>query len=125
MTLVVDASVAIKWVVEEAGSLEAERLVRSEMLIAPDFLLLECANVLAQHQRRGRLTPDQASARLGLIARAGVRLHATSDLVAEAHRLAGALRQTAYDSLYLALALAETIPLVTADAHFADAAQPA
>ena len=41
----IDASVAIKWVVQEVGTQEALAL-RSNALLAPDLLILECANTL-------------------------------------------------------------------------------
>jgi predicted nucleic acid-binding protein len=43
--LVVDASVAIKWVIEESGTPQALSL-RRHRLFAPDLLMTECANVL-------------------------------------------------------------------------------
>ena len=42
---VIDACVAVKWVIQEAGSEEARRLF-SARLEAPDLLLVECANIL-------------------------------------------------------------------------------
>jgi len=42
---VIDASVAIKWVVSEPGTQEALAL-RQHRLIAPDLLIAECANIL-------------------------------------------------------------------------------
>ena len=46
MTVVVDASVALKWVIEEDGSEAAQALVVRHPLAAPDLLMIECANVL-------------------------------------------------------------------------------
>ena len=54
MTVVVDASVALKWVIQEDGSEAAEALLRQEPLLAPDLLIVECANVLwVKTRRRG------------------------------------------------------------------------
>ncbi len=44
-TLVVDASVVIKWVIEETGTQDALAL-RRHRLLAPDLLIPECANIL-------------------------------------------------------------------------------
>ena len=52
---VVDASFAIKWVVDEAHTTQA-LLLRRHRLIAPDLLIAECANVLWKKVRRGELT---------------------------------------------------------------------
>lgn len=43
--LVIDASIAIKWVIEEEGTNEALAL-RNQALAAPDLLIAECANIL-------------------------------------------------------------------------------
>jgi predicted nucleic acid-binding protein len=54
MTVVVDASVVLKWVIEEDGSEAAEALLLNDPLLASDFLIVECANVLWVKARRGR-----------------------------------------------------------------------
>jgi hypothetical protein len=51
--LVIDASIAIKWVIEEEGTKEALAL-RSRALSAPDLLIAECANILWKKVRRKR-----------------------------------------------------------------------
>jgi predicted nucleic acid-binding protein len=48
---VIDASVAIKWVVRETGTQEALSL-RQHRLVAPDLLVAECANILWKKVRR-------------------------------------------------------------------------
>src|SRR6516165_8263674 len=58
MTIIIDASVALKWVIEEDGSEEAGALLRGEPLAAPDLLVVECANVLWAKARRRSLTRD-------------------------------------------------------------------
>ena len=47
MTIVVDASIAVKWVIPEVLSAQAESLRgRAGRLLAPDLLLPEAANAL-------------------------------------------------------------------------------
>lgn len=46
MTLVIDASVALKWVLAKDESEAAQKLVADHALAAPDLLMVECANVL-------------------------------------------------------------------------------
>ena len=58
---VVDASVAVKWVVEESDSVQARSLSRAR-LEAPDLLPVECANILWKKERIGDLTKEQARA---------------------------------------------------------------
>ena len=44
-TLVIDASAAVKWVIEEDGTPQALALHQKAKLIAPDLLIAECANI--------------------------------------------------------------------------------
>src|SRR6266849_5468707 len=53
--LVIDASITVKWVVDEPGTPEALLLRRTAKLIAPDLLVAECANVLWKKVRRNEL----------------------------------------------------------------------
>ena len=61
MTLVADASVAVKWFVPEAGSAEAERLAASETLHAPSLLRAEVGNVFRTLAARGDLSAADAA----------------------------------------------------------------
>jgi predicted nucleic acid-binding protein len=71
VTLVVDASVGLKWVRPEVDSPLAERLAGSDAdLLVPDFWLNEVCNVLWLHVPRKLLTPDEAREALALL-RAG------------------------------------------------------
>jgi predicted nucleic acid-binding protein len=123
MTLIVDASVAIKWVLEEYGSDEARDLVADEILAVPDLMFIECANILRTKTKRGELQADFAREALAVIDAIPLRSIAGRAHVAAAHAISIELDCSAYDALYLAVALAERAVLVTADARFARAAQ--
>jgi predicted nucleic acid-binding protein len=58
--LVIDASIAVKWVVEEEGTAAALSLRKRARLIAPDLLISECANILWKKVRRRELSKDEA-----------------------------------------------------------------
>jgi predicted nucleic acid-binding protein len=122
MTIFVDASIALKWVIEEDGSTAAQALIAEHPLVAPDLLAVECANVLWAKARRGALSQDLARTALDAILATPIRLLPSAPHVAAAQTIAFDLDQTAYDSLYLAVALADHAIFVTADESFAAAA---
>jgi predicted nucleic acid-binding protein len=115
---VVDASVALKWVIAEAGSSEASALLRADQLIAPDLLVAECANALWKMVRRGEITIEEALMAAQVLERSEIELRPMRGLLAEATRLATTLDHPAYDCIYLALAELEACPFVTADERF-------
>ena len=62
MSLVIDANVAIKWFVTENLHVEARRLLHGRHdLHAPDFLVVELANVAWKKARRREITRQQAA----------------------------------------------------------------
>lgn len=114
MSVVIDASVAIKWVVEEPGTEEA-LLLRRERLHAPDLLIPECANILWKKVRRKEMSEGEALLAARLLVRADIQLEPMRPLLEPATRLALGLDHPAYDCIYLALANVLGCELVTAD----------
>jgi predicted nucleic acid-binding protein len=112
---VVDASVAVKWVVEEAHSAGAARLLDWDVLLAPDHWLAEAVNVLWAKVSRGDLTTADAEERMTVLLRAPVVGTPVTGLMPCAFAIAGGQGVTIYDALYVALAEQRAIPLVTAD----------
>ena len=115
--LVVDASIAVKWVIEEEGTEAALVLRRKAKLIAPDLLAAECSNILWKKVRRGELAEDEALFAARLLQNAELELLPTRPLLESATRLAIELDHPAYDCVYLALAVTRDCQLVTADRH--------
>nr|WP_274390059.1 type II toxin-antitoxin system VapC family toxin [Azospirillum doebereinerae] len=112
--MVVDASVAIKWIIDEEGS-PAALALRRHRLAAPDLWVAECANILWKKVRRGELSGDEAVLAARLLARAEVELAPMRSYLEAATAIAVALDHPAYDCVYLAMAEAAEMPFVTAD----------
>jgi predicted nucleic acid-binding protein len=122
-TFVIDASLAIKWVIDEPGTREALSL-RRHRLLAPDLLVAECANILWKKVRRKELSEDEAVLAARLLARADVEFAPMRALLEPATRLALALDHPAYDCTYLALAQLRGCDFVTADEALAQKMLP-
>jgi predicted nucleic acid-binding protein len=120
VSLVIDASVALKWVLIEDKRDQALALLTEDELIAPDLLHIECANALTMRVRRGKMKAVDAVDALQVILTTPVLIRPSSTLVAKAHALSVELTQSAYDCLYLALAIAEGATLVTDDLKFGE-----
>ena len=117
MTLVVDASVACKWLVEEDGSEAAAAVLDGgESLVAPDLIVAEVCNALWRKLRAGEIAPAQAEAGVESLAGIFDDLVASGRLAVRAFAIAEALRHPVYDCFYLALAEQGDTRLVTADA---------
>jgi predicted nucleic acid-binding protein len=122
VSLVIDASVALKWVLAEPGQAAADALL-DEDLIAPSLWLLEAANALWRRAQSGELSADEAGERLSELFNAPVTAVPIEDDLSAAAALAQRLGHPVYDCLYLALALREQTQVVTADRRFWAVAQ--
>lgn len=118
MTLVIDASVSVKWVVEEPGS-AAARLVPPGDWIAPESWLSECANALWKKVRRRELDVDEARLGFAALIRTPMRLIPISTLVEAAWALALEVGHPVHDCLYVACAVGADCEVITADAALA------
>jgi predicted nucleic acid-binding protein len=114
--LVVDASVAAKWVLPEPGSERALTLRTSDDLIAPAQVMAEVANAVWKYAKRGNLSNADAVAAVHLASSALAQVVPLDELVAPSLEMAMRFRHPVYDCFYLALAAREGAPLITADA---------
>lgn len=123
MSLVVDASVAIKWFVREGLHEEASALLEHQApLYAPDLIVSEVTNVAWKKVTRGDIEPDQARD-IARAIRGGVpALYPSAELNARALEIALALDHPVYDCLYVACAQITETVLVTADMRLCGAA---
>jgi predicted nucleic acid-binding protein len=120
VTLVVDASVAAKWVLPEPESAAAELLRSAESeIIAPHLIIAEIGNAVWKRARRGELTITKGIEALDAAVRMIDRLHPLDELSARATEIAVKFDHPIYDCFYLALAERERCALATADARLA------
>ena len=124
MSVVVDASVVIKWFVPEVGSDAACRLLASEpRLEAPDLLFAEIANVVWKKVLRGQLTRDESQQLIDDLEQIAVDTTPCRALANDAHAIALITSRSVYDSMYVALALRLDTRVITADERFFRALQ--
>ena len=128
--VVVDASLAFKWLVREDNSDQAQAISRSwandgVQAAAPHLLPVEVANALHRRVLLGELTVEDAVRLLQHLLASGIELREDPNLHARAMQIAGQLRQGAvYDAHYLALADILGCEYWTADERFYRAAVP-
>jgi predicted nucleic acid-binding protein len=116
--LVIEASIAVKWVVEEESTEEAPMLRRTAKLVAPELLSAECANILWKKCQRDELSKEEAFLAAQILQAADIEFLPTRLLLEAATRIAVELDHPAYDCLYLALAAERDCRFVTADERF-------
>lgn len=121
MTVVADASLALKWVLPEEEHTEDALALwdawqdAGELIIAPPIFRPEVTNALHQLVRHGHIARADAAEMLDPLISL-VALREPLELYSRALTLAGELGLSAtYDALYLALAESEGCELWTAD----------
>lgn len=122
MTIVIDASVAVKWVLNEPRAAAAAALLAEE-LTAPEHWLAEAANALWRHVRLNELSAEEALLRIKELHSAPVAAVPIEADVVRALALGIELRHPVYDCLYLALAERQDTYVVTDDRRFFAAAR--
>jgi predicted nucleic acid-binding protein len=128
-TVVVDASVAVKWclpslreeLVPEAVELLASSRRDEVRFLVPDLFWVELANALWKAVRRNEISPSNAASAISFVRDLDITTIPSFDLVPEALHLAIGHGRTAYDSLYVALAMESKAQLITADERLANA----
>ena len=128
--VVVDASLAFKWLVAEVHSEKAESLAevwndKGIQTIAPYFMSAEVTNILRQRVRRGEIRLEEGLRLIEKLLSSGIELRHSFDIHHRALELATQLGQGAvYDSHYLALAEILDCEMWTADERFYRSASP-
>jgi len=133
MSFVLDASVALLWLVPETNPTGVDyasatlKALKESQAIVPSLLTLEVANVVAKVEFKGLVAEADSQRFLALLG----RLNIVTDQATAAHALGDTLnlarryKLSAYDAAYLELALRKGLPLATLDANLAKAATTA
>ncbi len=121
MSIIVDASIAVKWTVEEKYSEHARLLLKNRTkitLLAPDLLLPECINALHKKVKNDEIDQTEVEKSL-LVFTTGI-----SDFIPiinvfqKSLSLSHSLNHSIYDCIYLATAYYIEGTLWTADRVF-------
>ncbi len=125
--VVIDASVALKWIVAEAGSDAANDLLdRAQLgltLAAPEHLLGEVGNGLRKRVAQKVLSPTDAVSAFGLLGQLGLEFIGGTDRWQRTFRAALDWHLTTYDALYVLLAQDLNADLITADDRLIESAR--
>jgi predicted nucleic acid-binding protein len=127
--LVLDASVVAKWYPpydQEPLALQAHALLNrwgigGIDLAAPDLIWVEIANILWKSVRSKRCSLRDAKLTLAALRQQGLPVVPAAPFVEPALDIAIHHGRTAYDSLYVALAVASNSELITADEKLVNA----
>ena len=133
MKFVLDASVALLWLVQQSNAAGVDyadavltALTKSQAVV-PSLFALETANVVAKVESRDIVTEAESQRFITLLGQLNIATdeatmtHALGDTL----NLARRYRLSAYDAAYLELALRTGLPLATLDADLAKAAETA
>jgi len=117
---VVDSSVVAKWILPEADSAQAQRLITDvagagERLIVLDLVFPEVANAIWKRHRNRLITVAEAEAFLAALGRAPVHVEGAIRLLDAAFKIAVRYDRAVYDALFVALAHDLGLIGVTAD----------
>ena len=119
-TYVIDTSALVKLVIPEDHSdtvSDIAELFRSSriQLVAPDIVLLECANVLWKHARRDNAPISTLMAGMETLRKLEIRLVPQDELIDDALRFALDVGIAVYDAVFCVTARRNQSELITAD----------
>ena len=130
MSFVLDSSVALSWCFTDERTVESQdvlKLARTRAIFVPSLWHVEMCNILGRAYRNGRL--DETDLGITLKMFAALELHTDSAVLHVSSSVLFLLMQTylltAYDAVYLELALRLNLPLATLDSDLAEASKRA
>ena len=126
--IVLDASVAAKWLVWAREPLEAEALGLIELrnrgqleFVVPDLFWPEIGSILCKAIQRNRCTEDAARRSIQELRNYELPMAPSEPLMESAFAIARRFSRSFYDSIYIALAVSRQATLVSADEKLANA----
>jgi predicted nucleic acid-binding protein len=123
MSLIVDASVAVRWYLPEPGSEEAERILAAgQDLLAPELVIAELGNAVSKRVRKQEVSSELAIEIMHEATKAFSGLIPLAGLAPRAMLFATRYGHSIYDCFYVALAHEKGGTLVTADRKLASVA---
>ena len=128
MPFVLDNSVLCGWLLESQASDYSEAVaecLQHEQAFAPALLRLEYANVLRTACKRGQLIAQDAQDAIRQLEQLPISIDREPPDAAQLLALALRHDLSAYDAVYLELALRRQLPIATTDAALAEAARVA
>jgi predicted nucleic acid-binding protein len=128
VAFVLDASVALAWVVSSQATPYTRRirvLAKREPFHVPAIFPAEVTNVLVVLERRGILSEQASAAAAQVLGRLDPVIHEMGLDVLQLRLLAKRFALSAYDALYLALAMDLHLPIACGDRPLRDALRPA
>lgn len=114
-TIVVDATVMIKWYLPELYTDESLRLLDTFNICTVDIAMSQVGNALWKRIRTGEVKPHEGKRIISSLERMPIRFVPMSVLAVAAMELAAISTRTFNESLYFVLALREHTKVVTAD----------
>ena len=128
MRFVLDASIALSWCFEDERSRYSEAVLdalKTNTASVPALWPLEVANGLLMGERRGRLTAQSSVQFMAKLCQLPVQVEGPLDIGSAEKLLSMGRSQqlTAYDALYLSLAMEKGWPLATDDRKLKHACQ--
>lgn len=123
MKMLIDASVALSWFVVCEETEASLALLERRRLRAPDILAAEVRGALRTLSARGELPQRQLSGMERRLSQLAIEMSPSDPHLREAFRLAQIISEPIYSCIYLALAQALDMPVVTADRRFYAAAR--
>ena len=133
MNFVLDASVALLWLVPQSnpeGVAYADSVLsalKESQAVVPSLFALEIANVVAKIEGKGIVSEAESQRFITLLGQLDIAIdmETMSHALGDTLNLARRYRLSAYDAAYLELALRMGLPLATLDADLAKAATTA